>query len=413
MSGFKVMVIEANARIGALVCEQLAKKGFEAAHVPHGAAAARQLHGDRCDAILIDSKVPIGGVRTARILRLHPVYSTIPVVHLLPPDKEEARAILADAKDYGFAHFLLKPFSLEDLQRSLNQLLSGQNNRPEGLDTDRIREEIRSLSNLPAMPDVHTKLLQLLGKPDEEIDLTQVAKTMELDPALAIKVMRTCRSAFFGFKGNAMVQALTFLGVETIRMIVQSAIVSSIFSEAGVDRNATFTMRDLWRHSLATGLVMEALSKADKKRNHFMMGLLHDVGKAIFHFRFSDYFSQAVDLAQQEGIPLVKAERDLMGITHAECGGELARYWGLPEEIRTAIITHHDPATATQHRRLATMVHLADIAVRRMGIGSGGDNLIPTMDPLAKRLGISLKDVIERKDEFVEQVDGILGEEED
>ena len=205
-----------------------------------------------------------------------------------------------------------------------------------------------------------------------------------------------------------MKQALTFLGVEIIRQIVQSAIVSSIFTGGGKNHSAAFTMEDLWRHSLATGLVMEALSKADKKHSHFMMGMLHDVGKAIFNFRFPDYFAQAVDLAQKEEIPLVEAERELLGITHAECGGELARHWDLPGEIRTAIVTHHAPSTAPQHRRLAAMVHLADIAVRQMGIGSGGDNQVPAMDPLAKRLEGSLEAIFERKDEFTNQVDSIF-----
>ena len=39
-----------------------------------------------------------------------------------------------------------------------------------------------------------------------------------------------------------------------------------------------------------------------------------------------------------------------------------------------------------QHKRLATMVPICDIAVRSMKIGFPGDHLIPEMDPYAKRL---------------------------
>ena len=50
------------------------------------------------------------------------------------------------------------------------------------------------------MPAAHSKLLTLLSKADEEVDMRQVSSTLEQDPALSAKVMRTCRSAYFGFQ---------------------------------------------------------------------------------------------------------------------------------------------------------------------------------------------------------------------
>ncbi|MEE3259712.1 MAG: hypothetical protein VX293_10930 [Candidatus Latescibacterota bacterium] len=47
---------------------------------------------------------------------------------------------------------------------------------------------------------------------------------------------------------------------------------------------------------------------------------------------------------------------ELLGITHAECGGERAVHWDLPPEVRTAIASYHHPARTSQHRRLAAMV---------------------------------------------------------
>ncbi|MFL2542228.1 MAG: hypothetical protein ACJ0UT_09705 [Candidatus Latescibacterota bacterium] len=40
--------------------------------------------------------------------------------------------------------------------------------------------------------------------------------------------MRGCRSAFFGFQGSLMQQALSFLGIDEIRAIVQTAVVHDI-----------------------------------------------------------------------------------------------------------------------------------------------------------------------------------------
>ena len=99
----------------------------------------------------------------------------------------------------------------------------------------------------------------------------------------------------------------------------------------------------------------------------------------------------------------------MLGITHADCGGELAIHGDLPGEVRTAITSHHQPDQSTQHRRLAAMVHISDIAVRTMGIGCGGDPLIPEMDPYAARLQRSVEEIVQNKDDFIQQCDSILG----
>jgi HD-like signal output (HDOD) protein len=168
-------------------------------------------------------------------------------------------------------------------------------------------------------------------------------------------------------------------------------------------------MNDLWKHSLATGMAMEVIGKADKKKTHFLLGTLHDIGKAVFLFRFPDHFGKVLDLVEAENISVLNAEYELLGITHADCGGELAIHWDLPGEVRTAITSHHQPGKSTQHRRLAAMVHIADIAVRTMEIGYGGDPLIPEMDPYASRLQKSVEEIIKNKDDFIQQCDSILG----
>ena len=141
--------------------------------------------------------------------------------------------------------------------------------------------------------------------------------------------------------------------------------IHNAFSDAKeTSATAALSMNDLWKHSLATGMAMEIIGKA---------------------------------------------EYELLGITHADCGGELAIHWDLPGEVRTAITSHHQPGQSTQHRRLAAMVHISDIAVRTMGIGYGGDPLIPEMDPYAARLQRSVEEIVQNKDDFIQQCDSILG----
>ena len=222
--------------------------------------------------------------------------------------------------------------------------------------------------------------------------------------------MRTCRSPYFGFQGNMMSQAVAFLGAGVIRKVVQSAVIHNAFGDATeTSSTAALTMNDLWKHSLATGMAMEVIGKADKKKTHFLLGTLHDIGKAVFKFRFAEHYAKVLDLVESENISILKAEYEMLGITHADSGGELAIHWDLPGEVRTAITSHHHPGQTTTHKRLASMVHICDIAVRTMGIGYGGDPLIPAMDPYAARLKKSVGEIVKHREDFIQQCDSILG----
>ncbi len=405
----RVLVVERNERIGGLISGQLRENGYEAIDVRHGVEVVVELRRQVADVILMDNQVPMGGLKTARLIRLHDKYNTIPIILSLPPDKAQARSIVQQGQQSGLKNFVMKPFTLEMLKKKLSQILE------EGTPTEKptnqeIRDEIRNLTNLPSMPAAHSKLLSLLSKTDEEVDIRQVSSTLEQDPALSAKVMGTCRSAHYGFQGHAMSQAVAFLGVAVIRKIVQSAVIYNTFAEgAESEKTAALPMNELWRHSLATGMAMEVIGKSDKKKTHFLLGLLHDIGKAVFKFRFPDHYGEVLGLVRKESLSILKAEQEVLGITHADCGRELAMHWELPGELQTAIAAHHNPGRSAQHKRLASMVHIADIAVRTMGIGDGGDALIPEMDPYARRLQKSVDEIVQHKDDFIGQCDSILG----
>ena len=60
----------------------------------------------------------------------------------------------------------------------------------------------------------------------------------------------------------------------------------------------------------------------------------------------------------------------------------------------TPIIEHHDFRPQLDCAERTAIVHLADILSRAEAFGSGGDRLIPRLDPLALNLlGMDVKDV--------------------
>ena len=169
MAAQKVLVIERNPKIGGLIAGQLSQKGYEAEDVRHGAEAA-MARDQAADLILMDNQIVMGGIKTARLLRLHPKFQPIPIIIGLPTDTDVAREVVVEGQQQGLDHYLRKPFTMAALQQKISEVI--EDHLPEEQPTFmEIREEIRSLTDLPVMPEAHNKLLQLLSKPDNEVDM--------------------------------------------------------------------------------------------------------------------------------------------------------------------------------------------------------------------------------------------------
>ncbi|MCB1925244.1 MAG: HDOD domain-containing protein, partial [Gammaproteobacteria bacterium] len=74
---------------------------------------------------------------------------------------------------------------------------------------------------LPSMPDLAVKLNGALRESDSARDAHDIAKLIQLDPALATKVIHVVNSAAFGFvrKAGSVQQAVTRLGRDRIRNV--------------------------------------------------------------------------------------------------------------------------------------------------------------------------------------------------
>ena len=141
----KILVVEKNEKIGGLIRAQLREKGHEVNDCRNGPEAVLSLRKNGADVILLDNAIPMGGVKTARILRMHEKYHNIPIVTGLP------RAVIKEGQAAGIAHFLLKPFTLTALKKKLTEVLESDEKVEKPTHQD-IRDEIKNLPNLPAMP---------------------------------------------------------------------------------------------------------------------------------------------------------------------------------------------------------------------------------------------------------------------
>ena len=407
MSAAKILIVEKNEKVRSLLSGHLAERGYGTWGVANGLEATKRMREERPDLLLIDQEVPMGGIKTARLLRLHPEYQQIPIL-LMVEQQKAGLELVEQGKRLNLDAFIVKPFAGKGLEKKIEE---GLRTRLERISTADMRQEIAALSELPVLLSNHRKMLNLLSREDDQVEIPELVRTIEMDQGLTTEILRVCHSAYYGFRGNSIESATTFLGIDKIRKIVQSAIIFDVFEaeQEGADEDG-FSMLELWKHSVGCGLIMEEGGHRVKGRDHFIAGMLHDVGKVILHMRFPEYFAEARRMVQKEGKSIYRAEQELIGVTHTDIGHELAKKWELPTTIATAIAFHHRPSETLQHKRLASLVHLSDILTRTLGIGHGGDRVKVGMSPVAEPLAKYVFAASKEKERLLAEVESVVSQ---
>lgn len=278
-----------------------------------------------------------------------------------------------------------------------------------------IRQSLESISTIPTLPVVIDKLTRLLQNPKTSAE--EVGKAITTDQALASKVLKLVNSAFYGFPGriSTITHAIVILGFSTVKNVVLTASIFDAFRKQGTGIDG-FDLEHFWLHSIACGAAAQSIAKTTgntQKEECFIAGLIHDIGKIILCQYLPDDFRDAYLYAKEKNILFFESEKALFDVTHQEIGSFLAQRWNLPKDLQNAIKFHHDPSPTREHYTMTAIVHCADIFIRALDYGNGGDSKIPIMsDHVWKNLGLdaiplsqlfeAINDEIEKASVFVQ-----------
>jgi putative nucleotidyltransferase with HDIG domain len=244
-----------------------------------------------------------------------------------------------------------------------------------------IRSTIENISGLPTLPAVIDRITRLLHNPQTSAE--EIGKAITVDQALAVKVLKLVNSAFYGFPGKigTITHAVVILGFTTVKNVVLTASIFDIFHKK-TPHLSQFDIQKFWEHSIACGAASQAIAKHigfEQKETCFIAGLLHDIGKLILCQYLPKEFAIAVNNCAEKDILLYESEKEIFDITHPEIGGILTQRWNLPPELQQSVMYHHNPSPTHSHYMVSAIVHCADILVRALDYGNGGDRKIPVM----------------------------------
>jgi HD-like signal output (HDOD) protein len=232
---------------------------------------------------------------------------------------------------------------------------------------------------LPEIPSVVFELNEVISNPMSSAG--QIAEVVNRSPSLTALLLKIVNSSFYGFpsKIGKVSHAVTLIGTREISSLALGISILSIFKN--IPKNI-FDMYSFLKHSLACGILSRVLAahlNSNQTEQLFVSGLLHDLGRLILYIHFPQESHNIITRSRNRSKLLLEEETDYLGCDHAEVGKGLMKQWKLPLMLENNVCYHHNPSEA-QQAKPAAIVHLADIIVNSLGIGSSGERYIPPLD---------------------------------
>lgn len=339
--------------------------------------AIARLQRDHIDVVVSESRMrAMSGVALLQRVRdMQPQ-----AIRVMLSGKTDMRGVFG-GQTLGVAHQVLsKPCEGRLLEAAIQRASSLR----DLLTNEVLRSAITTIDNLPMVPAIYSKMSALLE--DTRSSMDDIAHCVETDPIVTARLLQVVNSAFVG-RGSSTTNvrdAIAYLGVESVRSLVLSSEMFSVFESSSTSRY--FSHGLLFDHSLqvaalAQSLAMSSPATSPLAREAFSAGVLHNIGFLVTATKTPDKFEASWRLAIERSVAMHEAEQAVQGYTHAEVGACLLALWGLPQSLIDVVAFHHRPELASRDNfQLVALVHAAD-HLNAIAIGEQPGVAMPPISP--------------------------------
>jgi putative nucleotidyltransferase with HDIG domain len=235
---------------------------------------------------------------------------------------------------------------------------------------------IAGIDTLKPVSCVGSKLMQLVADP--ESTGSDLAAVISYDQGMTANLLRLCNSVSMGGvrKVTDVKQAVTLLGMDQVASLVILASNASNFKSGQTGYDLGYG--ELWRYSVSSAVIARELAKEKGAADIslvFTSALIKDMGKVILHTYIADAFEEIRQMVHGSKKSFLEAEKDVLGIDHAELGGLAAEKWGFDPQMVDIIRHHHNPLKSDNKGLALPIVYMADCICMMIGQGVGADGL--------------------------------------
>ncbi len=230
------------------------------------------------------------------------------------------------------------------------------------------RDMLRKMKTMKTLPNVAVRLTRMIH--DDTSSLQEFEEVIRLDPTLVLRLLKLVNSPYYALasKVESIAEAVAFVGMDNLRNLIVLDIFKHII-QLKSDRKDGFSRVRLWQHSAAVGVTCQMICErifAEKGENAFLAGLIHDIGLIIADQVEPDSFEKAYLECIAGGEHITVCETRVMGCDHSQIGGEVARDWNLPPEIREGVARHHNSSDRIDPKSLTGVIQLAEYLTDRL-----------------------------------------------
>ncbi len=251
-----------------------------------------------------------------------------------------------------------------------------------GLPRERILEVLEAGDSFPSLSAAVLKLARLAK--DDAVGMDELSELISKEPGLATNCIRAAStSRFGGGVVRSVNDAALRLGAQEIRRVAASIGVMDRFNHLRV----TVDWQRFWLHSLLVARLSDQISKGFRQVTgmEYLAGLLHDAGKLLVAHYLPRKFETVLERAWIHQRGHISAEREVMGLDHAQIGAALCHCLQVHPHVRTAVWFHHDPANPHLLRMpggdkgfLAAVVGFADVLAHKASEALGHERKTDT-----------------------------------
>jgi putative nucleotidyltransferase with HDIG domain len=291
---------------------------------------------------------------------------------------------------------------------------------PDHIQAKRIELILQQLDQLPTLPAVATRILQVTA--DSQSSIQEIVSLISSDAALTARILHLVHRADLGVHGEniSLERAVVLLGFEAVRSAVLAISVFETFAGPRGQKEASFR-EEFWKHSVAVACCAELLAEALVEAygrdagvgpsEAFVCGLLHDIGKVALDTILPKSFARVVEAVDLLRGNIADVERTVIGLDHMVVGKRLAEQWEFPQVIRESIWLHSQAPEAlpsgVKFSRMINVITLADLLAREQHLGYSGNYAFTlSRERLTDAVGLSRDNLDAALVKLVERIEG-------
>ena len=233
---------------------------------------------------------------------------------------------------------------------------------------------------IPPQPKVLLELNQKLAS--EDFSVRSIARIIAADPGISAMLFKAARSPAFGHgrRFETIDQIIMLVGVKQTYNLVQAMALQSSVSDSARKILDIFWTRSHEIAQLAALIAVDRVSICNVFPDQaYMAGIFHGCGVPLLLQRFPDYCKSF----QQDNScwPNLAEEDAKFDVDHCSIGYIVARHWGLPDFVCTAI-AYDDEMPSEEVGTVRTLVAILQLSIHFYYLISGVET--PGWDKIGK-----------------------------